>query len=163
MNRNHDDHRAIHVAAAPGVVAAAVPGVYNDDRIRTGVSAHGPRSNNPLDDPARMELTRQEHQWALAVKEAIKQDEDLEPISDFWCAQLAIKDEGNVAAALDRAHHLQGFRQEYGIKETTESGLHVMTNFVKLLPGFHLALSYCADTDNYVGKTTSTNSRKVGY
>ena len=144
MNFDAADQAAVVQDVPPNEVVA------EQDQLPT-MRRNQNNRGNPLDDPSRMDLTPQERQWALELKEAIEQDPELEPISDFWCVQLAIKEEGNLECALDRARHMQGFRQEYEIEDTTESGLHVMTEFVKLVPGFHLALSYCADTGNYIG------------
>ena len=111
---------------------------------------------DPLDDPRRMDVTAQERGWALAIRQAIKEDPELEPISDFWCVQLAILEHGNIEGALDRARHIQAFREEYRILDTAESGICSLVEFVTLLPGFHLTLSYCAELGTYVAVYDTT-------
>ncbi|CAB9511099.1 expressed unknown protein [Seminavis robusta] len=51
---------------------------------------------------------------------------------------------------LDRARHLQAFRQEYGITETVASGRFIDQEFIKLLPGYSLSFTFNHDTGHYV-------------
>ncbi|CAB9500307.1 expressed unknown protein [Seminavis robusta] len=102
-------------------------------------------------DTGRMELSKQERQWAQTVKEAIEKDSEITNLSDFWYVQLALIEKGpDIDNVLDRARHLQAFRQEYGITETTSSGCFFVHEFIKLFPGFSLSFSFNYATGRYV-------------
>lgn len=91
-----------------------------------------------------MELTSEEHEWAVGIKEVIEEEgtSNLDsPPSDYWCAQLALVDKDNVASAMDRLVHMQHFRQECDIRDTVAQGRKVVQNFVGLWPAFCLSLS----------------------
>ena len=101
-------------------------------------------------DPGRMDISPLERRNALAIKEAAANDPDLDPISDFMCAQLALLEGDNIEAALERAHGLQMFRQEYDIQETLDDGVRCFTGLIDLFPRFHLCFTYSAEQGNYV-------------
>ncbi|CAB9517329.1 expressed unknown protein [Seminavis robusta] len=102
-------------------------------------------------DAGRMELSQDERRWARTVKEAIEKDSEITNLSDFWYVQLALIEKGqDIDNVLDRARHLQAFRQEYGITETTSRGCFFVREFIKLLPGFSLSFSFNYATGHYV-------------
>ncbi|CAB9505685.1 expressed unknown protein [Seminavis robusta] len=108
------------------------------------------QSHSP-DGPERMALTEQERTWALAIKQACLDDPDLDPRNDFFYAQLALVDHGNVASAVERAQQMQYFRQEYGlVEENAEMAARTCREFVKMLPKFWLNFSYNSRDGNYV-------------
>ncbi|CAB9515492.1 expressed unknown protein [Seminavis robusta] len=96
-------------------------------------------------DPARMELTDQERQWALAIKEAIESDAELENVSDFEVAQLALVDRDKREQALERVRHFQIFREEYKLRNTVEEGKRISRDFVQQHP--LTVLSVCLNPD----------------
>ncbi|CAB9530427.1 expressed unknown protein [Seminavis robusta] len=100
-------------------------------------------------DESRMELTPEERQWALEIKQAIKDTPDLDPLSDFRIAQLAVIERGDTEAALDRALHLQGFRQEYDILDAPADGRKFLQRLIKLFPRMFLSLSFNPDDGDY--------------
>ena len=78
-------------------------------------------------NPDRMQLTTQERQWALTVKEALQNDPELDDISDFLIAQISLLVEpGNMEEALERAQKLQYFRQEHGIVDSLQAGQRIL-------------------------------------
>lgn len=101
-------------------------------------------------DPGRMKLTREEHQLALAIREAIAAAPEVDPVSDMMCAQLAMIEGENIQAAVERAEQLQAFREEYGVQDTAEDGIRSFSRLNTLFPCFHLCLSYNHDGGNYV-------------
>ena len=98
----------------------------------------------------RMLLSSQERQWALAIKAAILACDDLEPLSDMMYAQLALKDGDNVQSALQRARHLQLFRQEYEISDNFEEACAICKTMLQNHRGHILALAHNANDGNYV-------------
>lgn len=98
----------------------------------------------------KMLLYNQERNKALAIKAAIASCEDLEPVSDFLCVQLALKDGDDVEAAVRRARHLQTFRQEYDIQDSYEQGIEICQTFLRNHRGHILSIAYNASEGNYV-------------
>ncbi|CAB9513273.1 expressed unknown protein [Seminavis robusta] len=96
-----------------------------------------------------MVLTSQEREWARAIKTAIESCPDLDKLSDFEYCQLAIVDKGDVAASVDRATSLQGFRQEYDIQNTLEDALVALRNHVLLMPQSILSFCYSEAIGGY--------------
>lgn len=103
----------------------------------------------PLEE-GRMKLTVQEAEWALNLKDAIAADPEVDPISDFMCAQIALMVKDDVEAGVHRAHHLQIFREEYAITDTLEQARKAIPAILELLPGVALSLSYNRSDGNYV-------------
>ncbi|CAB9498510.1 expressed unknown protein [Seminavis robusta] len=93
-------------------------------------------------DASRMTLSDTERQWAMAIKEAVLQDPELEPISDFDIVQVALMDRVNIEGALERICKLQAFKQEYCVTDTVEQGQQAMQRCVDLFPGLMLHISY---------------------
>ncbi|CAB9500140.1 expressed unknown protein [Seminavis robusta] len=113
---------------------------YESDSSESGSSESDSRESE--EDYSRMQLTDEERQWALNVKQAIEDDPELDSVSDFWVAQLALIEQGDTEAALERAHQMQSFRQEYGILDTYEHGKQVLHEFMDLFPEFFLSFSF---------------------
>jgi hypothetical protein len=103
------------------------------------------------DDPQRMRLTREETQWALDIKYVIENLPEVDNLSDFWYAQLAIICKHNVEDAIQKAMGLQSFRQEYGILESLKDGIRHISDVCRLLPQFVLAVSFIHQDGGYVG------------
>lgn len=103
----------------------------------------------PLED-GRMELTPQELEWAWRLKQAIEPRSEVDNLTDFWYAQLALQVQGNTEAGVDRALHLQLFREEYNILDTLEESRKMIPDIMELLPGVALSLSYNHRDGNYV-------------
>jgi len=103
-----------------------------------------------MDDPRRMDISRQERQWALAIKNAIAQHPEIDNVSDFMCAQLALIEEDNVERALERAQTLQYFREEYKVVDNLEAGRHFLRAIVNIFPRHYLSIDYHAQTHSYV-------------
>ena len=97
-----------------------------------------------------MQLTAQEHSWALAIKEAIELDPEVNNLSDFWYAQFALICKDDVASALKRATKLQYLREEYKIVETFEFGRRCIHEAVSLFPDYYLCFSFNPRDGNYV-------------
>ena len=92
------------------------------------------------DDPRRMMLTREEQWNALDIKATIEEGHpEIDNLSDFWYAQLAIVCHDNVDDAVQRAQALQHFRQEYAIADTLSEGYRAIKDLVELFPGAFLS------------------------
>jgi hypothetical protein len=100
--------------------------------------------------PSRMEISATERTRALRIKAAIEEAHGLDPLTDFEYAQLALVDGDNVDKSLQRAHHFQIFREEYGFRDTFEENRDSLRWFVENEPGMILSLSYHEEEKNYV-------------
>lgn len=98
----------------------------------------------------RMLISNEERSRALAIKAAIAADTTLENLSDMMYAQLALTDGDNLQQALDRARHLQQFREEYNITDSFTQAKDISQRFLKAHRGHMLSISYNAMEGNYV-------------
>ena len=89
----------------------------------------------------RMRLTQEERDLALNIKEAVAAAKEVGTVSDFMCAQLALIDGDNTQSAVERAYHLQCFREEYGILDTPGHGRRCLQVLFDLMPGLHLCFA----------------------
>lgn len=96
---------------------------------------------NAIDSHNRMRLYDDENDWALDIKDAIEDTPDIDNLTDFQYAQLAIVDQDDIEMALERARKMQDFKRQYDIRDSVECGLRCMKEFVDLLPGHWLSLS----------------------
>ena len=103
-----------------------------------------------VNDPHRMQITATERQRALAIKRAISNDPEIDPVSDFTCAQLALIVEDDIESALERLLQMQGFREEYGIRDTVAEAVQTMAHYLSLMPGAHLSFAFNCEDGNYV-------------
>ncbi|CAB9503119.1 expressed unknown protein [Seminavis robusta] len=129
--------------------------VYDEAGDREAADAADAQTNNvrpplSLDSPGRMNLSEEERNLAINIKEAIAAAPDVDSVSDFMCVQLALIDGDNTDAAIERVHHLQCFREEYGILDSAQDGVKCFGDYMKLFPGFHLCFSYYHDSGSYV-------------
>jgi len=133
---------------------------------------------NPL-APGRMELTDNERHWALNIKSAFQRTPDLESLSDFEYAQLAILHRFDVLSAMARARRLQQWRRQYSIPNAhhhvgSGGGSEVanarpphhdyaLQALMRLFPGLFESLSYNPTDGCYVLVQDSTkyDERKV--
>ena len=97
-----------------------------------------------------MQLSGDERHRALAIKAAVRQDEELQEVPDMRYAQLALIDGDNVERALDRIRHFQLFKEEYQLEDTIEEGNRIMNGFFELQPNAVLSVSYNAIDGNYM-------------
>ena len=93
-------------------------------------------------DPRRMQIFDEERDWAIAIKDAALATPELDPVTDFWYAQLAIVDKDDIESALERLHHLQAFRQEYDVRDRFEEGRRCLHKFVGMFPRHILSYSF---------------------
>lgn len=111
-------------------------------------AAAAPRGPLDKDDPRRMDLSEEERNWALDIKKTIEGDPELDNLTDFKYAQLALMDKGNIEMAVERAHKLQLFREEYGVMDSQEdAGRHVRKE-IELMPRCYMC--YIFEAGNYV-------------
>ncbi|CAB9500044.1 expressed unknown protein [Seminavis robusta] len=101
-------------------------------------------------DSRRMELTRDEYQWAVSLKEAVQSDPELDVISDFMLTQIAVVEEGNMESAMDRVYKLQHYRQEYDVLDSFSESKRRLRELMKLMPGHILYLGFSPQDSNYM-------------
>jgi hypothetical protein len=123
--------------------------VENDD-IQNGNEDSIPVALS-LVDPRRMKLTQSEQEWALEVKTLFKSMPDLEELSDFMYAQIAlVVQKDDVEEAARRALGLQGFKQEYKILDTFEEGCRCFEKAIQLNPDYFLGYTFSEKEGTYV-------------
>ena len=117
-------------------------GSREDERQEEGNRRQANIGENPNEFfvPKRMELSKDEQAWAWDIKSAVEATAELDDISDFMCAQLAIIHKEDTETALDKAHRLQEIRQEFEIEDTFETSFKTMELFVTLHPGYLVTL-----------------------
>lgn len=99
----------------------------------------------------RMSITEAERSWALTIKDAFKEDPELDNLNDFWYAQLAIVHKDDVEMAKSQALTMQHFRQEYDIRDDMEDVKSTMWDFIHLYDDdWVLGFSYNKDYQNYL-------------
>jgi hypothetical protein len=103
-----------------------------------------------FDSPQRMRLSDHERDLAINIRAAIAANPEVNPVSDFMCAQLALLDGDNLEEATARVHHLQCFREEYGIMDTAQDGRKCFADYIKLFPKLHLCFTHFYHDGNYV-------------
>jgi hypothetical protein len=119
------------------------------------------RSENDLtrvlgrDDPLRMKLTVAEHQLALKIKERIKNDPEIDCVSDYTCAQLAITgklatEEAVIRDASRRCFGLQEFKKEYKVLDTFEEGCQCLQELFRMFPEVYLSFSFNPNDGTYL-------------
>ena len=109
--------------------------------------APGESASTATQDP--MKLTDQEVAWAWAIKTAIEQDPELDNLTDFMYAQLALNDGGNLEAALERVTNLQYFREEYKVVDNLQEGKRWTTEWLTYARGVVCSFSYHPAGGNY--------------
>lgn len=102
------------------------------------------------DDPGRMLITKEERRIALLIKQGVLENPEINEVSDFMCAQLAIVDGDNIEVSLDRLAKWQWVLDEYKIVRTAEDCVQCFQKMLKIMPLYHLGFAYHNDGGNYV-------------
>lgn len=102
------------------------------------------------DDPRRMDLTIQERQWGLDIRNAVEGLPDLDNQSDFMYAQLALVVKDDFTEAVKRLYALQDFRAEYDISDTYQDGCQCLESTLRLLPEQFLNFAFSLQESTYV-------------
>jgi hypothetical protein len=116
------------------------------------VAGNGEAASNIMDPyaSARMVITEEERNWALAIKGTIAGIRELDPISDLLCAQLAIVEPTDMEGAIHRVKQLQWFREEYNVRDTLEDAQSLMKEYLYLFENHILAFSYSYQYGCYI-------------
>jgi hypothetical protein len=96
-------------------------------------------------DPQRMDLTSEECDQAWEIRRAIEAMPEMENLSDFMYCQLAIVAANNKEEALERALHLQCFREDFKVPDTLSHGLASLKKLLSLAPAHFMALHFQDD------------------
>jgi hypothetical protein len=102
------------------------------------------------DDPDRMLLTETEHRHALELKNRVERDTEIDNLSDFMYAQMAIICRGDVEVALEKCLGLQEYRKEYSVLDTYEEGGRCCQDIFEMFPEEFLSFSFSARDGTYV-------------
>ncbi|CAB9504257.1 expressed unknown protein [Seminavis robusta] len=135
MQRNRNRNRNINPPEDPLL--------DEEDSVAPHIVPSGPH------DPLRMTLSTEERRWARFVKKCIEETPDLDPMSDFWYAQISLLDD-DADEVLARVYKLQVFQKEYKIIESLGQAQQILRKFIDLFPGYLLALEYYPPEGNYV-------------
>jgi hypothetical protein len=143
MNHREEQRGGANLEAAPEVVR-------NPEPVNVAAAPIVVRPIYSHLDPRRMELSPQERDLAINIKQAIADAADLDPVSDFMCAQLALIDGDNMDKAIHRVHHLQCVKEEYGILDTVQDARKCFEANMDLFPRIHLCLAYLKESGEYI-------------
>lgn len=91
---------------------------------------------NQADVDPTMVITDTELGWALELKIAVAENDELDKLCDMEYAHHAIVARGNLQEALTRVERMQLFRQNYKIDNSLEQGLYYIRELMKQQPGF---------------------------
>ncbi|CAB9516622.1 expressed unknown protein [Seminavis robusta] len=103
-----------------------------------------------INDPRRMQLTREELEWARDVKELTRGYPDLDNVSDFMCAQIAIITRGDLDDAVSRVVALQYYRQNYKVIDTEDDGIRYLNFLVPFFPTQILSFCFSISEGTYL-------------
>jgi hypothetical protein len=137
---NNEIQEAGPVAAEAEPADAELGGLSLEQQLQQLLEASRFRPEDDLsralsqDDPDRMKLTRQEHEHAMAIKRAVESTPELDNLSDFMYAHLALTCRDRVEDAIERCQGLQGCREEYNIAHTYEDGCRIVEKMFTLFP-----------------------------
>jgi hypothetical protein len=111
-------------------------------------SSNGRKRCKPEVDPA-MELTMEELQWALQLKEAFQQDDDILActFSDMQIAMYAIVDCGDIAKSLEKGRRMQAFRMQYNINDKMTEAIDMFRRYQEICPDMLLSIEECPNDD----------------
>ena len=88
-----------------------------------------------------MRITDEEREFALAIKRAVEDDEDLVRLTDLDYLQYALStNSGDLDETLRKIRGLQVFRQEYQINDTLEQGIDLLHALLQQQPGMLLSV-----------------------
>jgi hypothetical protein len=127
-------------------------------------------SSSPMgpDDPQRMRLTRQERSWALEIKEVVELIPELDNLSDFQYAEMALICKEDIGNALRRIEALQDFKQKYDVLHSLEDGSKAVRHLIQLFPKVFLffgfshsdgAYAFAVDRTHYEPSTCILRAR----
>jgi len=180
-----DDSNVVHVVAdneGNGLAAAlhvydAIGNNPNLNQADNEEEADRPprRVENDAHEPSRMHLTVEERLWALSIKQAIEEEPELDNLSDFWYAQLAVvtlqsRSLTGLQDVVERAQILQAFRQEYKVIDTLGHAQRTLHEVMKLFPRYFLCFyhddqeghfTYVVDSTKLSFKSHSSNDRAL--
>ncbi|CAB9516620.1 expressed unknown protein [Seminavis robusta] len=128
----------------------AVVNARQDDGVISAEESEYIPSVLGRDDPLRMKLTREELEWAKEVKDIVEGYPDLENLSDFMCAQLAIAAKGNMEEAVQKAFGLQEFCKEYKILNSYQEGCQKLQFMIRQFPRMMMSWGFSEEDGTYV-------------
>jgi CRAL/TRIO domain len=149
--QSFDDIPRGHQRAEPRRVTG--PAAAAEDPSRSGKRTAGGDANDLAAVlGVDMEISGQEREWALALKEHIQEQEDFHgiPLTDFELVQYAIVDGGNLDEALYRIKRMHELRTLYQIEDTAEQGVQCIKDVMKQQPGFLLHIGQCSRHKHFV-------------
>lgn len=95
-------------------------------------------------------ITEQECEWAIALKEAVAEADDIKNLSDFDYVQNSLIAKDDLESAMDRIRGIEIFREEYNINDTVEEGIALITQFLKQQPAFILTVDLDPEKGHFV-------------
>lgn len=89
-------------------------------------------------------LTKMELERAEEIKRRVYAADNLRPVSDFECVQVALTNprDAPMDFLLERIRRLQLFKEEYRILDTVEHGMTTIAEFLNLMPGMLVTLDF---------------------
>ncbi|CAB9504812.1 expressed unknown protein [Seminavis robusta] len=127
-----------------GKSTASLHGSFDDNeptrgRGRVGTTPETKETQLEL-DPSLFKLSVEEKERALLIKNAIEALPDLDNLSDFMYANMALV--GSVAESVEKAFLMQEVRQEYNIQLTYADGVRSLSAMIELMPLVFMCFSF---------------------
>lgn len=98
-----------------------------------------------------MDLTDEELEWSLALRQAVKEDDELLERPDFDYVVMTLLCLDDLEDAKERLKKMQNFREEYGIHDNLQEGVELILQFiVHQQPWFVLDVHVDVETDTAV-------------
>ncbi|CAB9520671.1 expressed unknown protein [Seminavis robusta] len=149
-NRNVDPMWFQLLEAAAMMPAQHVAANDNEDTANDTESRGRKRKASDEGGPnPRMQLTDQEREWALAIKQAMAEEEEIleSAISDMEIAAFAIVDRDDIERSLERAICMQAFRMMYNINDNVDEAIDILRKNNIHHPGCILSIDECPNDD----------------
>ncbi|CAB9506907.1 expressed unknown protein [Seminavis robusta] len=151
-NSNHDVPLA--VAAAVGETTGIVENHQDEHQESYAVLGVDEPSSvattSPVLDPSLFHLSPNEKELALEIRETIQGLPDVDNVSDFMAAHLAIACKGDMTWAMDRVYKMRDIRKEYKIALTYPEGAKTIQDMFALAPDLLLSYQYNLHTGDVV-------------
>ena len=96
-------------------------------------------------EQGRMYLLPDEQAWAQEIKDFVENTPELDNLSDFWYAQFALVDKGDLEASIRRVHMMQELKQEYKIVDSINTAKRAINEFLDLFPRWFFTFGYNID------------------
>ncbi|CAB9497974.1 expressed unknown protein [Seminavis robusta] len=82
-----------------------------------------------------MMLSEEEQRWTWELKQAMQHRPNLDEENDMWLAHYCIIAQGDLSNALKRITRIQAFQKQYGVNNSVEQCVEMLSKLFELMPG----------------------------